>query len=89
MTGNESKTQHACGASSAARGSEPESTGSHPTGFDCFASPVGGATAGCPCGFIMRRHRFVMFAMLAVMGLAMLVICSGAVLGIIGFLRTI
>ena len=80
MTGNEHKTEHA---------SESADTGSRPMGFGCFASHVGEATAECPCGFIMRKHRVASLAMLVVMGLAAVVICASAALGIIGFLRTI
>jgi hypothetical protein len=57
--------------------------------FDCCGIKMDDAMAMCPCVSIMRRHPVVMSAVLAVMGLAVLLIPAGAILGIIAFLRTI
>jgi hypothetical protein len=57
--------------------------------FDCCGTRMDGEMAECPCGSMMRRHPVVMFAILAVMGLALLLIPAGAILGIIAFFGTI
>jgi len=57
--------------------------------FDCCGMNMEDAMAGRSCGSIMRRHPIVMSAILAIMGLAAVVIPAGAVLGIIAFFRTI
>jgi hypothetical protein len=50
---------------------------------------MGDAMAQCACGSMMRRHRVVAVFILAIMGLAVLVIATGAVLGLITFFRPI
>lgn len=79
MSDHESETEQAA---------KPESTGDHRMSFDCCGTRVGNAMAACPCGSIMRRRPVVTSVILALMGLAVLVIPVGAVLGIIAFLRT-
>jgi len=66
-----------------------EGTGDSRRSFDCCDTRMSDAMAVCPCGSVMRRHPVVMSAILAVMGLGVLVIPVGAILGIIAFLRTV
>jgi hypothetical protein len=63
--------------------------GDRPLSLDCCGVAVGGGKAYWPCGFVMRRHPVVATVILAVVGLAMLVIAVGTVLGIVAFLKTI
>ena len=43
----------------------------------------------CPCGGLLKRHRFAMYTALTVAGLGILALQAGWVLGIIAFFRTI
>ena len=43
---------------------------------------------GCPCGDVLKRHRFAVFTSLAVIGLGFLVLQAGWVLGVVAFFRT-
>lgn len=54
----------------------------------CCGSEAGQPTEGCPCGSMLKGHRFAVVAVLAVMGLALLISQAGGVLGIIAFFRT-
>ena len=54
----------------------------------CCGAEAGQATEGCPCGSMLKGHRVAVVAVLAVMGLALLISQAGGVLGIIAFFRT-
>jgi hypothetical protein len=56
---------------------------------DCRGSGVERMAGNCPCGAVLRSHRFVAFAALAGMTLTILVGATGIILGIIAFFRTI
>lgn len=60
-----------------------------PMDFECCGTRMSDAMKGCPCGSVVKRHPIVTSAILALMGLAFLVIPTGAILGIIAFVRTI
>lgn len=81
--------EQAPGTRSDAPTSESGGGDNRATSFDCCGTWMNDATAECPCGSFARRHPVVTSAILAVMGLAVLVIPAGAILGIIAFLRTI
>jgi hypothetical protein len=83
------KTNQEFGTPSDTPASGSASTDDRPAGFDCCGTRMGEAMAGCPCGSIMKRHPVVTFAILAFVGLAVLVIPACAILGIIAFLRSI
>lgn len=57
--------------------------------FDCCGIRTGDMNAAFPCGAIVRRHPVVTSVIVAVMGLAAVLIPAGAILGIIAFFRTI
>ena len=63
--------------------------GDRPMSFGCCGTRMGDVTAGYSCGSVMKRHPFVVSAILAVMGLVALAIPVGIILGIIAFFRTI
>lgn len=63
--------------------------GDRPLSPACCGVAMGVEKACGPCDFVMRRRPVVATAILAVVGLAMLVIAVGAVLGIVAFLETI
>ncbi len=67
--------------------SDPGDTGDRRIGSGCCGTRMGGATAEWPCGSLMRNHPVVLYAMCALMGLAVLVISAGVLLRIIAFLR--
>ena len=88
MDHDRDKTEHADETRSV-RTSEITSRGGRSMRFDWCGPAMGREMAGCPCSSIARKHPFVTSAMLALMGLAALVIPAGAILGIIAFFRTI
>jgi len=57
--------------------------------FECCGADMSGMMAGSPCGSFMRRHPFVTTVILAAAGLALLAVPTGAILGIIAFVRTL
>jgi hypothetical protein len=89
MSDDKYKREHSSGERSDVPNSESATNGDRQLGFDCIGTGMGEAMAKCPCGSIMRRHPFLTSAMLAVTGLALLVIPAGALLGIIAFFRAI
>jgi hypothetical protein len=88
MSDDCSKSEQKLGTGSDVPASDPANTGDRPMIFDCCGARTGDEMAGCPCGSMMRRHPVVTFTVLTLMGLAVIVIPTGAILGIIAFLRT-
>lgn len=93
MSENRYEAAQASGTRSDRPASEPGSTGDRSMRFDCCGIRMddakGDGMAGCPCGSIMRRHPVITTTIIAVMGLAFLVVPVGAILGIIAFFRMI
>ena len=89
MFDHEYKTERASGTCSHVPASESGHTSDRRMSFGCCSTRMGDAIADGPCGSIMRRHPVVMSVILALMGLAVLLIPTGAILVIIAFLRTI
>ena len=88
MSDDRSKTVQKLGTGSDVPASDPANTGDRPMKFDCCGTRIGDEMSGSPCGSMMRRHPVVTFTVLMLMGLAIVVIPTGAILGIIAFLRT-
>lgn len=62
--------------------------GTSPRGLGFCGTGMDDAITGCPCGSIVRAHPRITLAILALAGLAGLVVVAGAVLGILACLRT-
>jgi hypothetical protein len=89
MSDDGNKAETASGARSDARAPESGSRDDRPMTLDCCGARMGGEMADCSCSAIMRKHPVITSALLALMGLAFVVIPAGAILGIIAFFRTI
>jgi hypothetical protein len=72
-------------------GVEPDRTSCGPGHFgamSCCGETAGEDASGCPCGTMMRKHRWAMFSVFSVLIVAFLVSQVGGILGIIAFART-
>jgi hypothetical protein len=65
-----------------------ENTGRNHGGASCCGPEMMEAMGDCPCGSLMKGHRGILYAILAVVVLAFLISQVGGILGIIGFFRT-
>jgi hypothetical protein len=50
---------------------------------------AGEMSVGCPCGAVLKEHRFAAFTVLTGVALTFLIGVTGSILGIIAFFRTI
>ncbi len=61
------------------------------SGAGCCSSPTedaAGKTEECPCGSIMKKHKFACIVFLSIVVLTFLISQVGGILGMIGFART-
>lgn len=89
MSKHGNQTAQAFGMGSDIPTSESGPMGGRPMGVDLCGTMMRGAMPACPCSLLAKRHPVVTFMILTIMGLFVLVIPTGAILGIIAFLRTL
>lgn len=62
---------------------------SDPSAAGCCGSDNGKMAEAWPCGAILKKRRFAIFAVLSGIGLTFLIGFAGCILGIIAFFRTL
>ena len=89
MSEDSCRNEQTSGARSGVSSSGSTTDADRQVDSDCCGAGIRQTMAGCPFHSVMKRHPVLASVMLAVMGLAVLVIQAGAILGIIAFFRTV